>query len=76
MTNLQRPLKKLEAQLTDSSALVPYSPQWFEYWDEQMHFTLTGGGKTRKVVPRGTCSRSQVCRAEFSFIGQHDPSVI
>jgi hypothetical protein len=43
VTNLQRPLKKLEAQLTDSSALVPYSPQWFEYWDEQMHFTLTGG---------------------------------
>jgi hypothetical protein len=47
MTHFERRLKKLEALLTDSSALVPYSPRWFEYWDEQMYFILTG----REVKP-------------------------
>jgi hypothetical protein len=42
MTNLERRLKKLEALRSDSSALVPYSPQWFQYWDEQIYFGLMG----------------------------------
>ena len=54
MTNFERRLKKLEALLTDSSVLVPYSPQWFEYWDEQMYFILTGGAvKPGKLPPEG-----------------------
>jgi hypothetical protein len=54
MTNLERRLKKLEALLTDSSALVPYSPRWFEYWDEQMYFVLTGREvKPGKLSPEG-----------------------
>jgi hypothetical protein len=33
MTNLQRRLKKLEAQLTDPTGLVPHSQKWLEYWE-------------------------------------------
>jgi hypothetical protein len=32
MTNLQRRLGKLEAQLIDSSGLVPHTQKWLEYW--------------------------------------------
>jgi hypothetical protein len=32
MTNLERRLGKLEAQLIDSSGLVPHTPRWLEYW--------------------------------------------
>jgi hypothetical protein len=34
MTNLQRRLEWLEAVLsvTDSTGLVPHSPEWVEYW--------------------------------------------
>jgi hypothetical protein len=32
MTNLQRRLGKLKAQLTDSSGLVPHTAPWLEYW--------------------------------------------
>jgi hypothetical protein len=54
MTNLKRRLKKLQALLTDSSALVPYSPRWLEYWDEQMYFILTGREvKPGKLSPDG-----------------------
>ncbi len=37
MTNLQRRLKKLEAQLNDPSGLVPHSHQWLEYWDRRLY---------------------------------------
>jgi hypothetical protein len=33
MTNLRRRLGKLEAQLIDSSGLVPHSQRWLEYWE-------------------------------------------
>lgn len=32
MTNLERRLGKLEAQLIDSSGLIPHTPRWLEYW--------------------------------------------
>jgi hypothetical protein len=32
MSRLQTRLRKLEAQLTDRSRLVPHTPQWFDYW--------------------------------------------
>lgn len=52
MTNLQRRLKKLEALRTDASGLVPYSPQRFEYWDEQIYFGVTGReAKPGKLSP-------------------------
>ena len=37
MTNLQRRLLKLEAQLTDVSGLVPHSKQWLQCWDRELH---------------------------------------
>jgi hypothetical protein len=34
--------------------LAPYSPQWFEYWDEQMYFIPTGREvKPGKLSPEG-----------------------
>jgi hypothetical protein len=54
VTNLERRLTKLEALRIDSSALVPNSPQWFVYWDEQMYFILTGREvKPLKLPPEG-----------------------
>jgi hypothetical protein len=66
VTNLERRLKKLEALRTDSSALVPYSPQWFEYWDDQICFGLTGreAKSTRQLPPIGSWRFSGIrCRA-------------
>jgi hypothetical protein len=42
MTNLQRRLRKLEAQLTDSCGLVPHSQKWLEYWEQRISRMLTG----------------------------------
>ncbi len=36
MTNLQRRPKRLEARLTDSSGLVPYSEKWLDYWQRSV----------------------------------------
>ena len=41
MTNLQRRLRKIEAQLTDPSGLVPHTPKWLEYWDRQWYLYMT-----------------------------------
>ena len=43
MTNLQRRLLKLEAQLTDVSGLVPHSKQWLDYWDREIYEYATSG---------------------------------
>jgi len=37
MSTLNRRLKKLEAMMTDISGLVPGSPRWWAYWNEQLH---------------------------------------
>ena len=36
MSNLNRRLKKLEAVMTDDVGLVPGSPRWWTYWNEQL----------------------------------------
>jgi hypothetical protein len=43
VTNLYRRLQKLEALRTDASALIPYSPPWFAYWDEQICLHINEG---------------------------------
>jgi hypothetical protein len=42
MTNLERRLKKLEAQRADPSGLMPYSAPWAEYWDRQVDRYVKG----------------------------------
>jgi hypothetical protein len=37
-----RRLRKLEAQLTDSCSLVPYSQKWLEYWEQRIYRMFTG----------------------------------
>jgi len=34
MTNRNRRLRKLEAQLNDECGLVPYTPKWLAYWTD------------------------------------------
>ena len=41
-SNLQRRLRKLEAQLTDQSQLVPHTQKWLLYWTEQLGKLFTG----------------------------------
>lgn len=36
MMNLNKRLKKLEAQLTDRSCLSPLSPDWMAYWGDRL----------------------------------------
>ena len=36
MTNLERRLRKLEANLTDGSGLAPHSLEWLQYWDREI----------------------------------------
>ena len=38
--NLNRRLRKLEAQLTDSSGLVAGSPAWWKFWMAEAERTL------------------------------------
>jgi hypothetical protein len=42
MTNLGRRLKRLEAQFTDKSGLIPLSPPWMEYWSDRAARMLDG----------------------------------
>jgi hypothetical protein len=42
MTNLRRRLRKVEAQLTDSCGLVPYSQKWLHHWEQRIYRMLTG----------------------------------
>jgi hypothetical protein len=43
MTNLQRRIRRLEANLTDPSGLVPHSPKWLAYWDRQIYDYVKDG---------------------------------
>jgi len=42
MRHLWKRLEKLEARLTDSSGCMPYSREWFIYWDTQARRLLAG----------------------------------
>ena len=41
-SNLLRRLEQLESRWTDSSRLVPHSPEWLEFWLKQFHLYNTG----------------------------------
>ena len=36
MTNLQRRLRKLEANIVDSHGLIPNTPEWLGFWTEKL----------------------------------------
>ena len=40
--NLLRRIEELEMRWTDSSGLVPDSPQWLSFWQEQVRLWETG----------------------------------
>jgi len=40
--NILRRIEELETRLTDGSGLVPDSPQWLAFWQEQFHLFETG----------------------------------
>jgi hypothetical protein len=49
MTRLEGRLKKLEAQLTDRTGLVPHSPKWLAYWTEQLAKIFAGQEITERI---------------------------
>jgi hypothetical protein len=52
MSNFGRRIRKLEAQLTDSSGLVPHSPAWMDYWMKEVDQVLAENGPgPRKLIP-------------------------
>lgn len=55
MSNLLRRLRKLEAQLTDSTRLVPHSPAWLAYWTREVEAVIADEQR-----PDGSC-RSKQC---------------
>jgi hypothetical protein len=42
MSRLERRLRKLEAQMTDRSGLVPHSQQWLDYWTARLDNLMNG----------------------------------
>jgi hypothetical protein len=51
MTNLQKRLQKLEAELiTDESGLVPHSEEWLHYWMQWLR-DLNEGKKQPEKIP-------------------------
>lgn len=52
MKSLLRRLGKLEAQLTDSSGLVPHSPRWLEYWKRWFEdYTRDPSSRPGELIP-------------------------
>jgi hypothetical protein len=49
VSNLYRRLKKLEAQLTDDTGLVPGSKRWMDYWLEQFDKVVRGGDEAKNI---------------------------
>src|ERR1017187_4573220 len=41
-SNLLRRIEELETRWTDGSGLVPHSPQWLAFWQQQFHLYDTG----------------------------------
>jgi hypothetical protein len=65
MSTLNRRLTKLEAMMTDISGLVPGSPRWWAYWNEQLHRRIA-----RDPDARNTQVPLEVLRA---YIQSADP---
>ena len=40
--NILRRIEELETRLTDGSGLVPDTPQWLAFWQEQVRLYTTG----------------------------------
>ena len=40
--NLLRRIEELESRSVDGSGLVPHSPQWLAFWQQQFHLYDTG----------------------------------
>jgi len=49
MSNLLRRLRKLEAQLTDHSGLVPHTKPWRDYWSPRIEGLITGQVVDQKI---------------------------
>jgi hypothetical protein len=49
MSNLLRRLRKLEAQLTDHSGLVPHTKPWRDYWSPRIEGLMTGEVVDQKI---------------------------
>ncbi len=52
MSSLLRRLRKLEAQLTDHSGLVPHTKPWSDYWDPRID-ELIDGETLDQEIPLG-----------------------
>jgi hypothetical protein len=51
MRNLNRRLRKLESQITDSSGLIPDSPAWWKFWMEEARKTFETDYRPPKLIP-------------------------
>jgi len=49
MSNLLRRLRKLEAQLTDRSGLMPNTKPWWDYWSPRIENLITGDAPDQKI---------------------------
>jgi hypothetical protein len=50
MARLERRLRKLETRLRDrDSGLMPYTPQWLEYWTEKLDRAMKGENIDEKI---------------------------
>jgi len=49
MSNLLRRLRKLEAQLTDRSGLMPYTKPWWDYWTPRIENLIAGEAPDQKI---------------------------
>jgi hypothetical protein len=49
MSNLLRRLRKLEAQLTDRSGLVPHTNPWWDFWTPRIENLIAGEPLDQKV---------------------------
>ncbi|HWZ32339.1 MAG TPA: hypothetical protein VNX18_13450 [Bryobacteraceae bacterium] len=67
MTNFRRRILKLEAQMTDTSGLVPHTQKWLEHWDRQWYLYMTD------QIPREALQNSpwQALAAVMQY--SHDP---
>jgi hypothetical protein len=42
MLNLQRRLRRLEAGILDSHGLIPNTPEWLDFWSENLDRLVAG----------------------------------
>lgn len=52
MARFERRIRRLEAQLTDLSGLVPHAKPWFDYWTASLD-KLSAGEEVEEKFPMG-----------------------